>query len=369
MKVASILEEARWGGPQSRLVQTAKALSLVGVDHMAIIPQEDSERLQSNLNDVNCRTKGLNLTRMENRISAMLLYLILLPFDVFKMARVLLEEKVDVVHVQGGAWQLKGVIAGKLTRCKVVWHLNDTSSPWFIRYTFKLIALLFADQFIVQGRSVKDYYLTGILKNAKYQEVFGIVDDKFITQRNKFFFSPLNVITVGTITQTKGYDLLLEVAKEAEARGLDVRFRIAGRVNRNHQAYFQFLQEKMANQDIRNVTFLGECLEVDKLLADCSLYLCCSRAESSPTSVWEGMAMGLPVVTTNVGNVYQVIREGHEGFICDSNATSLTDRIESFSNNPKLLENMGEKAHLRIKELFGCMQNGEVLKSIYQRLL
>lgn len=368
MKVASILEEARWGGPQSRLVQTAKALSLVGVDHMAIIPQEDSERLQSNLNDVNCRAKGLNLARMENRIAAMLLYLILLPFDVLKIARVLLVERVDIVHIQGGAWQFKGVIAGKLARCKVVWHLNDTSSPWFIRYAFKLIALLFADQFIVQGRSVKDYYLTGILKNAKYHELFGIVDDKFITQRDKFFSSPLNVITVGTITPTKGYDLLLEVAKEAEARGLEIRFRVAGRVNRNHQEYYQFLQDKMANLQIQNVTFLGECSEVEKILSDCSLYLCCSRSESSPTSVWEGMAMGLPVVTTNVGNVAQVIREGREGFICDSSASSLIDRIESFSNNPKLLEDIGEKAHLRIKELFGCKQNGEVLKSIYSRL-
>ena len=66
------------------------------------------------------------------------------------------KEKFDLVHVSGGSWQFKGVIAGKISKTKVVWHLNDTFTPYIVRLIFKQINFL-ADSFIFSSKKTKNY--------------------------------------------------------------------------------------------------------------------------------------------------------------------------------------------------------------------
>jgi len=60
---------------------------------------------------------------------------------------------VDIVHCNG-AWQVKGIIAGKLAGAKVVWHLNDTRMPFFIKVVFSFLAVSSCDAFIAAGAVV-----------------------------------------------------------------------------------------------------------------------------------------------------------------------------------------------------------------------
>ena len=370
MKVASILEEARWGGPQSRLVQTAIALRLNNVDHISIIPKRDNNRLKNELLQAECKIREVGLSKLEKRVRSLILYGLTLPWDVYVLARLLCHDQIDIIHVQGGAWQIKGAIAGFFTRRKVVWHLNDTCSPLFVRVLFKILGYLSADVFVVQGQSVKNYYLTGILNKRRVLELFGIVDEQFFSVNSlKAKNSNIVAVTVGTITPTKGYDLLLDIAYEAKQRNLDVKFVVAGRVNKNHSLYYDELVKKQGNLELDNVEFIGECLDVKELLVKSSIYLCCSRAESSPTSVWEGMAVGLPVITTNVGNVSQVIRSEVDGYVCEASKQVITDYLEKLCMNQQLRVAMGKSSRIRIKELFSVKINGAALKSLYQSLV
>ena len=247
--------------------------------------------------------------------------------------------------------------------------MNDTSSPRIVRVMFSILGFLLADYFIVQVDAVKRYYLGGVLRGKQYSQVYGIVDPKFFQKKPGTMSRRLKLITVGTITPTKNYDLLLDVATESKKRKLAVDFSIAGRVNPSHQNYYNGLAGRIANEQLAHVEFLGECKEIDRVLDAHCVYFCCSKRESSPTAVWEGMAKGLPVISTDVGNVSEVVRDGTEGFICEPKAASVVDCIEKFISDEDLREHMGAQAKIRTHELFGLRENGEILKSIYNQLV
>ena len=64
---------------------------------------------------------------------------------------------------------------------------------------------------------------------------------------------------------------------------------------------------------------------------DC--YICASESEGTPNTVFESLACGLPVITTRVGNVKDVIIEGYNGFLVDRDEASLVRAIETVLKN------------------------------------
>ena len=95
----------------------------------------------------------------------------------------------------------------------------------------------------------------------------------------------------------------------------------------------------------RNVYFLGAQSEIKELLKFCDIYLCSSVSESSPLAVWEAMAMGKPVVSTNVGDVSLYVKDGINGFVIDAgDFVSMADRISKYIENDHLRQVHGKRA-------------------------
>ena len=74
-------------------------------------------------------------------------------------------------------------------------------------------------------------------------------------------------------------------------------------------------------------------------------------AEGIPSTIFEAMACGTPVLTTPVGGIPDVIEDGRTGFLLESNDPQyIADRITKLLDNPKLLETMSERAYKYIRE-------------------
>ena len=69
------------------------------------------------------------------------------PFEVLMLSRLLKKNGFDIVHVSGGSWQFKGILAAKLADIKIIWELNDTYVPFIIRVIFFFLSKL-ANSFI-----------------------------------------------------------------------------------------------------------------------------------------------------------------------------------------------------------------------------
>jgi len=113
--------------------------------------------------------------------------------------------------------------------------------------------------------------------------------------------------------ELKGYDIVLKALK-----GLDVKL------------------------DIR--TFKENYVPRHKMVdfyqgIDC--YICSSRSEGLPNPLLEAAACGVPVITTKVGIVPELIEHRKNGLIVSRNAEAIRDKVVYLMNHPKERESMG----------------------------
>lgn len=63
IRICSIDEEGRFGGPENRIVQVAKALKQHGVDTHVVYPQYDSEKFAEELSQAEISNSALNISK------------------------------------------------------------------------------------------------------------------------------------------------------------------------------------------------------------------------------------------------------------------------------------------------------------------
>lgn len=82
------------------------------------------------------------------------------------------------------------------------------------------------------------------------------------------------------------------------------------------------------------------------------LYICASRSESGPRPVLEASACGVPVLTTDVGMVPELIENNVNGFIVDRNRDAFVKKLEYIVNNRDRLPEMGRAARRKMENEF-----------------
>jgi glycosyltransferase involved in cell wall biosynthesis len=95
---------------------------------------------------------------------------------------------------------------------------------------------------------------------------------------------------------------------------------------------------------VRNIEFVGGRSDVRPLLKRFDAYVCSSKAESSPISVWEAMSMAKPIISTDVGDVPLYVHDGVNGFIVDvGDSDALAERIGRLAKNEALRKEFGDR--------------------------
>lgn len=65
----------------------------------------------------------------------------------------------------------------------------------------------------------------------------------------------------------------------------------------------------------------------DRIYHKATVYLCASELEGTPNPALEALACGLPVISTRVGNMPELIRDGVNGFLVERSAAALADAL------------------------------------------
>jgi glycosyltransferase involved in cell wall biosynthesis len=123
------------------------------------------------------------------------------------------------------------------------------------------------------------------------------------------------ILSVGTISAQKHYDLLVETAVELKARLSATempKLLIAGN-GVDLEAMRALTIDKLVAD---HVTFLGERSDIAKLMTESDLYLNTSRYEGMPVALLEAMAGGLPIVATRVAGNTELVAHEENGLLC-----------------------------------------------------
>jgi glycosyltransferase involved in cell wall biosynthesis len=79
------------------------------------------------------------------------------------------------------------------------------------------------------------------------------------------------------------------------------------------------------------------------------VYVCASRSEGTPNPCLEAAACGLPLVTTAVGNMPELVRHGENGFLVERDAEAMAAKLAQLRDDPELRTRMGRAARAAVE--------------------
>ncbi len=377
--VVNVIEEGRFGGPQRRIVQVAKALKRLGVDTLVVRPNLDSERFAQELSREGISSSALNITRLSKEKKILVRYILFFPIEIVGLFMFFRKHKFDLIHVNG-SYQFKAAIAGKLAGIPVVWHLNDTQMNSVIKKICTFCAKYCASGFIVAGKRVRDLYISGNsnLEQKPCVEIHAPVDTRVFdpihvtTDKELQQAQGQKVVTVSGINPTKGLEYFIEMASSLVQQNHEVICFIAGAIYSSQYHFYQDLKKRISNTGLtsNNLIFSGMVNNVPSFLQGADIVVFTSIAEASPTAVWEAMSMGKAVVTTDVGSVNQYIEDGISGFIVPvKDAKALSEKVSLLLDNSNLRQKMGTEARIVAQKCLDISLAAEKHASFYRRII
>lgn len=162
--------------------------------------------------------------------------------------------------------------------------------------------------------------------------------------------APPTFLFIGRLLREKGVGEFVEAARLTKAVAPGARFILCGDVDLNPASFTRPEVEAWVAQGL--VEWPGFC-DVRPWLARSTAFVLPSYREGVPRSTQEAMAMGLPVVTTDVPGCRDTVEHGRNGFLVPArDAAALAGAILRFCEDPALARQMGAASRRMAEERF-----------------
>jgi glycosyltransferase involved in cell wall biosynthesis len=157
------------------------------------------------------------------------------------------------------------------------------------------------------------------------------------------------ILQVARLDYLKDHATALQALSEVRRRQPHARLVLVG--EGPEQDAIRGLVRRLELED--HVRMLGLRSDVARLLAAADLFLLSSISEGIPLTVIEAMAAGLPVVSTRVGGVPEVVVERQTGFLAPAgDSAALAASVCQLADDPVLRAEMGRRGRCRAETLF-----------------
>lgn len=172
----------------------------------------------------------------------------------------------------------------------------------------------------------------------------------------------INLIAVGTLKESKGYERMLRIVKRLKSEGYALRLYILG-IGPLQQKIEQYIDINELND---NVVLLGYKTNPYKYVSKCDLFVCASFAEGFSTATTEALILGVPVCTVDVSGMVEMLGENDKyGVVAENNEYSLYQAIKQLIDSPELLDKYKMLAGIRGR-MFGVKKT---VQNVEQMLL
>jgi glycosyltransferase involved in cell wall biosynthesis len=169
------------------------------------------------------------------------------------------------------------------------------------------------------------------------------------------------------------------VARLVQRKGIDVLLRALVRVRHHHRVHLLVVGDGPLGEELQAlahelrvesfVSWLSFQADPIKWLRAMDVFALPSRLEGSPNAILEAMAMGLPIVSTTIGGVIDLLEEGRTGFLIPpDDPDALAVALDRLLGNESLRADLGCRARSRAVELFSLSGSISRLMDLYLAL-
>lgn len=265
--------------------------------------------------------------------------------DFWFMALAVRKRRKMVVHIHGGLYLFKD------------------RRPWVIN---RLLTRVFRwNQPVIVQSDKEKAVLTNDFKAEKVHVLPNCIDleNAQAFKRQPCLHGPLEIVYLGRIEPNKGMDDLLRATEILKRQGVDFTLHLAGK-EQTTGTYIPRFEKALGAQFCYEGIVSGKAKEA--LMKKGQVFLLPSLYEGLPMSLLECMSYGMVPVTTNVGSISTVVKNGQNGlFVNIKDADSIVDAITTLDQDRQRMWEMGLQAQNTIFQQFSPLQYIISLNRIY----
>ncbi|MBA4394252.1 MAG: hypothetical protein C0407_11945 [Desulfobacca sp.] len=288
--------------------------------------------------------------------------------------------RVALVHIQGSHYasfyrKMIFILLAKMGRKKVLFHCHGSrfdqfyqdGPDWQKLLIRKILSL--CDLVVALSPSWKAFFeefleasSVRMLENAIPLRTYQLPKD----QEKPFSQGPI-ILFAGEVGERKGAYDLLAIIPELVLQVPQVTIQLAGNGDLDK---IQAVAKRLKIEDHMQLKGWVSAEKMIGLYYQADLFVLPSYHEGLPVAILEAMACGLPVVSTRVGGIPELICDGENGLLINpGDRKALLGALSSLLGNPVLRQEMALKNVQKIKEKYDIPNYIEKLKSLYQEIL
>lgn len=184
--------------------------------------------------------------------------------------------------------------------------------------------------------------------------------------------APLKILSVGSLTAKKGHTYLIDACQLLAKRGLEFTCTIIGGGKEESALLQQIGALDLENQ----VRLLGACSQPEIVAAynQHDLFVLASVVapngdrDGIPVVLMEAGACGLPLISTDVSGIPELVRNGKTGILVPpGDSEALAEAIEFLAGNPVVGTQLGANARSLVEAEFSIESSADRLVSLFQK--
>ncbi|MEO8768518.1 MAG: glycosyltransferase [Ferruginibacter sp.] len=291
------------------------------------------------------------------------------PFAIKKLRRIIIENKVDLVHSQL-YWSTVLARFACPANVPLVTSIQASLSNSF-EYKKKWIGWL--DRFSYNRRdstilgvskdTLEDYFRFLKLEKHRNYVLYNFVDTTAFTNATSHQSKnnePFKLITVGSLKLQKNQQFLLEAFTKLKGQNISLDIYGEGLLR-------QDLAKYIADHNI-TVRLMGHIGNLNEVLNQYDLFVMSSLYEGFSLAVLEGMLMEKPMLLSNIPTFTEECDDTAVYFSLDD-VNDLVDKIKTLKNDPARLKQLATAGKNRVLQYFTLDHHMATLRKIYKDVL
>jgi glycosyltransferase involved in cell wall biosynthesis len=373
IRIMRLIARMNVGGPAVQVSGLMRGFNRVEFDHRlftGFCAADEADYLNSTATDV----KAIRIEGLGRRVSL---------FGDFKafflLVKAIRNFKPDVIHTHTAKAGFLGRIASLVSLQKSIrvhtfhGHLLNGYFGSFKRLLVVLaertLATITRELLAVGDKVREDLLKAGVGKKEKFGLMPPGLEISVLPPKSeaKAFYAlnadRLQCAFIGRVTQIKRPDRFLDVVSEIKKRDINLDFFIAG-----DGELLEACRNRIAVEELP-VTLLGWQSNIERVLSAADIVVLTSDNEGTPLSLIQAGMAGLPVVTTNVGSVSEIVLDAVTGIITELDVQQIADALENLASNNALRAQLGNAAQEFTLANFGVQRLVHDHEELYKSLL
>jgi len=295
---------------------------------------------------------------------------------IVRLAKVILDEKVDLVHVNNGMSNLEPIIAAILLGRKFIVHFHGLEKPGYVqgKLLFKVHKYIVISQYLLKALGENGFPIErmAVIPNP-VQEPHALSIECSAIRRQYGLVSEDKVFgIVGRIVRWKGHIEFLKSAFIVLDLVPDSKALIIGDFSDGDLGYQDQIIKMVEDSGFKDRIIMTGY--VKNLGGIYSIMDVCVHASIKPEPfglvIIEAMANGVPVVASDIGAPKEIITDSVNGYLVNPESTEkLAETIIKLLSDVELRNKIGNKGRCYVRENHQANNYARSVEKIYSELL